>query len=232
VPNTKPLSFWFMFVRPVVTLASLGERSRWLCPVLVSAAISVAANFYVIYRIGLVRLINAAAKSNAILDPQAAVQNALAHPHQIHVIQALSTFIGSLLTTLVVAKVIWLILTLLGQDIRFKKVLSLTAYVTALSVIIRGCMLALTTTLIRDLNTLDLRNPLATNPAFFLQPLSPMAFRILSSLDVITFMNIALLTIGLTKMCTRLSLRTASMVVVIPWVIYIGTSLLLPTLLS
>lgn len=232
VSDAKPLSFWSMFVRPVVTLESLSERPEWRRPLLVAAAVSVAANSYVVRRIGMLRLISAAAKSNALLDPQVAMQNALAHPYQIYVFQALATFVGSLLATLVVAKVIWLILTLLGRDIRFVNILALSTYVAALSATIRGCMLVLTATLIQDLNRLDLRNPLATNPAFFLRPVSPSAFRLWSSLDLLTIMSIVLLTIGLTKTCPRLSARVAALIVVVPWVIYVGTSLLLPSLLS
>jgi hypothetical protein len=129
----------------------------------------------------------------------------------------------------VIAKTISLVLTLCGQDIPFKNILAAVAYVVALSVIVRQCLLALTATLIRDLSTFDLRNPLATNPAFFLQPTSPVAQRLLSSLDVITIVTIGLLIVGLTKVCDRLSRRAASLAVIIPWMTYVGVTLLIPS---
>jgi hypothetical protein len=78
-------------------------------------------------------------------------------------------------------------------------------------------------------DTFDLRNPLATNLAFFLRPSSPVALRILSALDVITLVTIVLLIVGLTKVCDRLSARAALMVVVIPWMAYVGATLLIPS---
>lgn len=232
IHSSRPVSFWSMFASPVATLESLRDRPQWLIPVLLSATLCVAVNFYVIRRIGLVRLINAAAQAKAVIDPQAAIQNALAHRSEILTFQALTTFVSSFVTVLVIAKVLWLLLTLFGWDILFKKILGIVAHVKLLSVVIRECMLALTVTLIRDLNTLDLRNPLATNPAFFFRPTSPAAYRTLSSLDVITLMEISLLIVGLTKVCPRLSLWAASLLVVIPWTIYVGATLLLPFLFS
>jgi hypothetical protein len=224
--TVSPSSFRFMFVRPVATLSHLGERPAWFFPLLVSALFSITANFYVIQRLGIARLAELVSKSNAVLDPEAVVQTALAHPYQIQIFQALSALFGTFLTAFISAKVIWLILTLLGREVRFKKVMATAAYVMALSAILRAGMLALTATLIRDLDTLDLRNPLATNPAFFLRPDSPAAFRLLSSIDALTILSIALLSAGLSKVCPRLPLRTASAVVAVPWMVYVGAGLL------
>jgi hypothetical protein len=227
--KSKPASLWSMFTNPVITLESLRDRPRWLVPVLVSATFSVAVNLYVVRRIGLARLINAAGHSSAVIDPQAAMQSALAHQDLILTFQAASTFVSSILTILVIAKVFSLALTLCGQDTSFKTILATVAYVLALSAIVRQSLLALTATLIQDLDTLDLRNPLATNLAFFLRPSSPVALRILSALDVITIVTIALLVVGLTKVCDRLSPRAASLVVVVPWMAYVGATLLIPS---
>ena len=224
-----PASFWSMFTSPVATLESLRERPAWLVPVLASAIFSMAINLFVVRRVGFARLINAAGHSSVVIDPQAAMQSALAHQNLILVFQATSTFMGSFLTILVIAKTISLVLTLCGQNTTFKQILAAVAHVVALSVIVRQSLLALTAALIRDLNTLDLRNPVATNPAFFLQMKSPAAQRLLSALDVITIVPIGLLITGLTKVCDRLSRRAASLAVIIPWMTYVGVTLLIPT---
>jgi len=221
-----------MFTSPVATLESLRERPQWFYPVLLAAAFSVVANFYVIQRIGLERLVSAMAQAGVALDPQAAVQNAMAHQSQIFTVQALSTVVNVFLTALVIAKVFWLLLTLCGVDISYKKILAIVAHANMLAVVLRECMLVLTATFIRDLSTLDLRNPLATNLAFFAAPKSPVAFHILSSLDVITFVNVYFLVVGLTKVCARLSLSAASVIVVVPWAFYVAATLLLPSIMS
>jgi hypothetical protein len=231
-PAFNPGSFWFMFTNPVATLATLKQRSQWLLPVLAAATFSAAVNLYVIRCIGWARLINIAAQSNPLMDARAAIQNATDHPYQIFLFQALATSLSCLLTVLAGATVVWLLLVLCGQDIPLNKVLAILAYVTVLSEILRGCMLMLTTTLIRDPNALDLRNPLATNPAFFLRPRSALMFRLLSSLDLITFMSLALIIVGLTKVCIHLRIRLAAVAVLLPWALYIGATLLLPSFLS
>jgi hypothetical protein len=232
IHTVLPGSFWFMFTRPVATLESLRGRSQWFLPVLTAATFSAAVNFYLIRRIGWARLIKAAAQSNSLMDAQAAIQNVIAHPHQIFLFQALATFLSFVLTVLAAATVVWLVLVLCGQDVLFKKVLAILAYVTALSAILRGFMLMLTATLIRDLNAFDLRNPLATNPAFFLHPRSAVISRLLASLDLITFLSLTLIIIGLTKVYICLRPRLAAGAVLLPWVIYVSTTLLLPSILS
>lgn len=229
-PGFQPLAFSSMFSSPSATLDSLRGRPQWFYPLLLAATCSVAVNFYVIRRIGLIRLIGAALQGNAAIDPLAVLESALARKAEILFFQGLSAFAGTFLTAFVVAKVLWLILTVIGQDVLFKKVLAVVAHVTMLTVVIRELMLALTATVMRNLENLDLRNPLATNLAFFLHSRSSIVFRLLSSLDLITFTNIFLLALGLSKISNRLSFRTAFILVFIPWGVYTGASLLLPTL--
>ena len=91
-------------------------------------------------------------------------------------------------------------------------------------------MLAFTATVIRNSENLDLRNPLATNLAFFLHPESPITYRLLASLDLITISKMCLIAFGLSKVSDRLSLRAACVVVLVPWGVYAGVSLFLPGL--
>ncbi len=224
LPASGAALFWSMFATPVQALASLRERPRWLFPIVFSASFSVAVNFYVIRHVGLARLVSASVKANAVIDAEAAMQNVLAHQNVILSVQALSTFASSFLTALVIAKVLWLLLILFGHDLVFKHILAVVAHANMIPVIIRESMLGLTATIIRDSSTFDMRNPLATNLAFFFRPDSPAAFRMLASLDVITFLNMYLLAVGLTKVCAHLSPRGAALTVIIPWAVYVGAT--------
>jgi hypothetical protein len=227
-PGFRPPAFGSMFSRPAATLDSLREQPRWFYPLLVAAVYSAAVNFYVIWRIGLQRLMNASLQANVSVDPQAVLESALAHKTMILFSQGLASFAGTFVTAFVVAKVLWLILTVIGQDLYFRKVLAVVAHVTMLTVVIRQSMLAVTATVIPSLDNLDIRNPLATNLAFFLHPKSPLLFRLLSSFDLITFTNILLLGLGLNRVSNRLSFRTACILVLVPWGVYTGASLLMP----
>jgi hypothetical protein len=227
--GSPSLECFCMFSRPAATLCSLKERSQWLLPLLIAAACSVAVNFYVMHRIGLQRLISAAVQASAF-DPKAVLQNALEHKTQILAVQGLSTFLGTFVTALVVAKVLWLILTVIGEELLFKRVLAVVAHVTMLIAVTRELMMALTATVMRDMDGFDLRNPLATNLGFFCQPNSQFVFRLLASLDILTLANIFLLALGLSKISNRLSLRKACVLVILPWGLYVAGYLLLPSL--
>jgi hypothetical protein len=220
----QPISFWSIFVRPLATLDSLRERPHWLYPVWVSGIVSVAANLYVIRRIGLVRMIEASIHAESIIDPQTVLQNALEHQLQILCFQAFSTLLGSFIIALGTATILWLLLTSCGYDMSFKKGLAVVAHVNLLFVVLKEFMRVLTVLLIQDMNRLDLSNPLATNLAFFVRTASPAVLRLLTSLDVITFANMALLIVGLTKVCGKLSVKTASVMVIGPWIIYLGAA--------
>ena len=228
IEKLRPASFLSMFASPLSTFDSLRERPRWFFPVLFSAIVSAAANFYIVQRIGLTQLIKTASQSNYIIDPQAAIQNVLEHQSRILAIQAASVFVNVFVIALVIAMVFWLLLVILGYDISFKKSLAAVSHANMLPMVVRGCMVALTAAVIQDAGALNLKNPLATNMGFFLRPSSPVALRLLTSLDAITFANATLLTMGFTRVCPPLSVKAASAMVFICWAVYIGVKLFLP----
>ena len=230
--NPGRVSFLSMFTSPLVTFDSLRKQPRWLFPAAFSAMVSAASNFYVIRRIGLVRLIETASRSHSVIDPQAAIQNVLAHQNQILFFQAASIFLNVFLIALAAANFFWLALMLFGYDISFRKSLAVVAHANMLPIVAKGCMTALIAAVVRDAATLDIKNPLATNLAFFLRPSSPAALRLLTSLDVIALINAALLTAGLARVCPKLSPAAASKLVFICWAIYIGITLLVPSSLA
>ncbi len=227
----QQVSCWSMFVRPLSTLDSLRERPRWFYPALISGIISAAVNLYVIQRIGLVRLIEMTINAKAMIDPQLILRNALEHRFQILCFQALSMLASSLVAALVTATVLWLLLILCGYEMLFRQGLAVVAHVNLLSVVLRECMMMLTASLIHDPNQFDLNNPLATNLAFFTKPASPVIVNLLGSFDIITFLNMALLIIGLTRVCRKLPVRTASTLVVVPWTVYIGLTLMIKSIM-
>jgi hypothetical protein len=217
-----------MFSNPAAALSLQKDRPSWFLPLLLAAVWSVAVNFYLVRRIGFVRLISSTLQANAAFDRDAVIETALAHRAQILTIQWLLAFAGTFLTALVVAKVLRLVLTVVGKEVPFRNVLAVVAHVTMLTVVVKQSMLALTATVMRNLDALNLRNPLATNPAFFFDPGSPLAVRVLTSLDLITLANILLLALGLTRVSDGLSFRAACILVTVPWAAYLGATLLMP----
>lgn len=223
-----PRSCWSMFAHPLDTLDSLRHRPRWLLPLLAAAVAAAASNLYVLRRVGLMRLVEAAAAGGTLLDAEGMRENVLAHQAGIHAFQAATAFAGPFVTAFPTAAVFWLMLTLLGRDIPWTRVLAVVAHVWLLTVGIREGMKVLAVTLIADPARFDLGNPLATNPAFFFHPSSPAALKTLSSLDAVTLMGMTLLVAGLVRVCPGLSRRSAALAVVLPWGIYVGGMVIAP----
>jgi hypothetical protein len=227
----KSASPWFMIFNPLTTTA-FHERPRWLLPILISGILSSLVNLYIVHRIGFVRLVEAVTHEKALIDAQGVVENALANKNQILAIQAATSFIGPFLMAAAIATGLWLLLMLLGHNISFKTNLAITAHANMPTIVIRALMLAVTVTIIPNINNFDMNNPLATNLAFFLKPVSPPLLRLFSSLDALTFLNIVLLILGLTRACPQLPKGTATLMITIPWMIYLGCILAAPIFLS
>lgn len=222
VHRDRLMRFWLIFVSPLRTLESLCDRPRWLTPIVVAALFSTAIDYYALTRIGFESLVTAAAKSTGTLDPDGMVQNALAHKTQILAIQSVGSFLGVLATAMIVALIMWLLVLSAGGEVTFKRVLAVVAHVSLFYAVVRQCMLALAVTLSQDPATFDLRNPLATNLGVFVHPGSPVAARILSSLDLITFTTQILVVLGLRKVSCDLSRLAACAIVFLPWSVYVA----------
>lgn len=221
LPQDRPLPPWSVFFSPIATFNSLSQRPRWLLPLLIAAVYSTAANYYVVTRLGFVRLVARAAHANTSLDPEALLQNALAHQTQIMLIQSVSTFLGVFVTTAAIALILWLVILLFGGDTIYKNVFSVAAHAALLTIVAKETMFILAATVNNDLDSFDLDNPLATNLAFFVHLGSPAAVRIFSHLDVITISNLVLIALGLPRVARGLRPATSFMVVMLPWVIYV-----------
>lgn len=170
-------------------------------------------------------------QEKAVIDAEGVLENALANKNQILAIQAATSFIGPFLMALAVAMVLWLLLILLGHNIPFKINLAIAAHANMLAVVIKELMLVVTITIIPDITNFNLNNPLATNLAFLLKPTSPTLIRLFSNLDALTFLNMAMIILGLNRVCPKLSKRTAAVMIGIPWTLYLGCILIAPLLL-
>jgi hypothetical protein len=229
-PDRPFPAFAGMFFSPAAVLGGLKDRPRWLIPLVVAAAYAVTVNFYVVTRVGFLRLVGDVLQTAQAVDPKAVVEMALARKLEIQIFQGISTLASTFLTAFVVARILWLMMELAGEPVHFKSMMAVVAHVSMLTLVVRESMLALTVTVMQEPAGLDLRNPLATNPAFFYRAASPVVRRTLSSLDLVTLLQISLISLGLSRITTRLSFRKAFALVMIPWGIYTAATVLLPFL--
>lgn len=222
--------FWNIFFEPAVTLAAQKERPRYWAPLLIGAVLPALVNHYVMLRVGFKQLVMAAIAASGSLDPDAIAQNAFAHKNQILEVQAISTFLGSIVTVFVVATVLWLTALVIGAEGSFAQVLAVIAHVNLFVWVIRDAMLATVVTVGRNPDAFDLRNPLGTNLAFYVHPDSRALMRLLGSADIVVAAALALTIIGLHLVMTRLSVKNAALIVLVPFAMYVLAGVWLPWL--
>lgn len=229
-PAAERLHFWHMLVNPAATLASLAETPRVLLPMLVTAVYATLVNYYVIQRIGLQRLLASAIQATASVDTDTLIANALAHRTQIVTMQAVSGFAGSMVTTLALGVLFWLLVTVAGGEISFRKTMAVVAHVAFFIAAVRETMIVLVVTMSRDLGAFNLKNPVGTNLAFFIHNASPLATKLMFSFDVLTVVSLVLTVIGLRRVAKDVSPAAAACVVVAPWALYVAAGAWLPWL--
>lgn len=223
-------ALWSMFTRPLATLDLLRDRPRWIAPLLLASAYVTAVNYYVLTRFGLERVVAAVVRANSSVDPRLLTETMLAHRERILLMQAVAAFAGSILTAFFAALFLWLTVLVAGGESRFKCVLSVVVHVGLLVSLAEYSMVVVVVTLDGSPNTLNLRNLLATNPAFFLRPESGAVFRLLTALDIISLARLGLLATGLSRVTTGISRFATTMAVFAPWCIYVAASTAIPWL--
>ncbi len=222
--------YWQMFTNPVVTLTLLRDTPRAFLPTLTAAVIATAVNYYVIYKIGLRRLMEQAFRATAAVDVDTLIASAMTHRDEIMTTQALSAFFGLVVTVLLLALLYWLAATVAGGDVSYERILAVVAHVTFFTTAVKESMIALVVTVSRNLSTFNIKNPLGTNPAFFVQTTSPGLNRMLLSADAITIAGVVLRIIGIRRVSTSLSPTAAAAVVLVPWLVYVIAAAWLPWL--
>ncbi len=221
LPKTGHWAFGRMLSSPLQTLESLQMQPRWVLPVLCASTFAAIVQYYLVDRVGLERLIAAVARSNEAIDPDAVLQQAVANKTQILLVQGISSFLGVVVTCLLVALLLWLLVLILGAEATYRQILSVVAHVWFLTTILQQSMLAMAVTARDNMDGFDMTNPLATNLGHFYRPDSTALLRILSSLDVITVATLALLVFGLRHVSDRLSWKAAAGIVLVPWTLYV-----------
>lgn len=228
-PAERAVPFWFMFLDPVVTLESLRRHARVLAPLLIAATFGTAVNYYVVQRIGLRRLVEAAAVATGTFDKEAFIASALSNPGQLMAVQSASAFFGSILSVLALALLYYLLIVAAGADVTWKRVAAVVAHVTFATTAVRYSMVAMTAAL-GNPDAFRLQNPIGTNLGFYLAMDSKVLQRLMTAFDILTIAGLILTVIGLRKVSDQLPAGVASAVVFGPWVLYVTAALWLPWL--
>jgi hypothetical protein len=218
--KSNPFSNLFgLFLEPRETFQKLRQSPNWLLPLAASLLLIGVGNFIVIEKVGIVNILKAALKSNPQADQilQMAQESSFTRL-MMHAAPVISVPIGILVT----AAILLLLLALSGEEANFQRVFCVVNYsffayafvTTALAV----SMVLVTT----DGSKFDVRNPLASNPGFFLDPddANKFVYSLASSVDVLSVWYLFLLATGLSSVCPKLKSRKSAVLVFSAWFLY------------
>jgi hypothetical protein len=221
IPAGGPLQCFRIFVSPVHTLASLKQRPLYFVALLIAATYGTAVNLWIVQRIGLQNVLASTVRASATVDADTMLANMLRYRSQILWTQSVSTFLGTFITAAVIALVLWLLVTVVGGEVPLKTVNAVVASVLLFTTVIKSTMFGLAVLFSRNAAAFNLRNPIATNAAFFFDTGSHFLQHVIRSFDVLSLTAVVLTIIGLRLVAARLSTFAASLIVVVPWAVYV-----------
>jgi hypothetical protein len=211
---------WNLFVDPDLAFEAIRRRPRWLVHVVLAGAFVAAAQSYAIYTIGVQQVLAGILRNGAALDPTGALRNLSANSSGLVLGQALAALLGSFAVALGFSAVLWLSIVVVARQIDYRRVLAAVSLSLLFYSVLRALMLIATAAFSAHPESLNLREPLATNLGYFFQTNSRAWQPVLSGLDIVSLGSGVLLIRGLTRV-TGLRLLDCAISVAVPWSAYL-----------
>lgn len=225
-----------VFFEPGKTFADIAERPRWLVPLLL--VIVAAVGFYFLYgqHVGWERAVRHQMETNARM--QQAMERLPAEQREASIaMQTKFMGIGYYVGTIVMVPLMYVISAaivlgiasgMMSAGVKFKQVFAIVCY-AGLPMVLKHA-LATVVMFLKSPDDFNLINPLAFNPAAFMDPInsSKFLYTLAMSLDLFTIWYFLLAATGLKAAAgKRLSFGGALFAVVLPWAVLllIGASL-------
>jgi hypothetical protein len=218
---------------PGKTFQDVGERPRWLVPLLLVILSAVVYNYCFGQHVGWDRFFRQQLETNRTLQRQ---MSNMAPEQRERTIQMQARFAnigytaGAVVLTplmfLIIAGVLMGITSILSAGLRFKVIFAIVCYASLPGVIKQ--ILATVVMFLKNPDDFNYANPLVFNLAAFLDPLatSKFLYTLASAVDVFVIWGVVLLAIGLSAASKRLSFGSALAAVAVPWIglVLIGAS--------
>lgn len=210
---------WTVFVSPSRAFAGIRERSPWFLPLAAAGVATALSQSWLIHRAGIQQFVATALRESPALDTAGAIRNLTSNAGAVVTGQALAAIAGCFIVAVMIACVLWLSATVVGEQMRFRQLFSTVSLVVFTYSVTRACMLAATAGLAAHPELLNTRDPLATSVAYFARPRSYQWIALLGSIDVLSIGAVVLLIQGL-RIVGGLSWRRSVLAVTLPWVAY------------
>ncbi len=216
-----------IFYEPGKVFDRVRETGAWLVPFIATVLVIMLSAGLAVSLIGMENITRKQMESNPKIVDQLGQQKVdqIVHDSNTPVRKALvfvTSALGGAIYLLVIAGLFTGLLSLMGTKANFKRVLGATAYAMFPFAVIGCLMSALIITLSNDRSELDIRNLIALNPGAFLnkESTSKPLYSLASSLDLLSFGQIALISYGLSKV-SGVTFTKCLLMVVVLWGIYV-----------
>lgn len=214
-----------VFFEPGKTFRDIAARPRWLVPLLLTTAMGLVFIYTFSQKIGWETFLRHAFETNARVAQLPPEQREKALELQLKVAPvgaiAGALFVPPIYGLIASAVLLFIFNAMMSAQLRFKQVFSVMCYAGLPTLV--SAALGIAVMFLKNPEEFNLQNPLAFNPAAFLDPLqtSKFLYSLLSSIDLFSFWVIALIATGLAAAGHRITFGKALMGVLIPWAIVV-----------
>lgn len=212
-----------IFFQPRAAFEAINLRPDWVIPLILLIVMAIATTVVMDSKIGFEQIAIKQMEAQGSSPEQ--IEQAQAGLGLIKVFAYAGGVLGSLVIALVTAAFLLLGFYLTGADVSFKKTLSVVMYsLFAYSLIVT--ILSITIIMVAsDPAELDITNMVTSNLGTMVDKAeSPVLASLLSSIDILSFYYLFLLSLGM-AITTRKSLAASATVVILVWVVYLVAKL-------
>ncbi len=209
-----------IFFQPRAAFEAINLRADWIVPLILLIVMAIATTIVMDSKIGFEQIAMKQMELQGSSPEQ--IEQAQAGIGFIKIFAYVAAVLGSLVIALVTAAFLLLGFYMTGADVSFKKTLSVVMYsLFAYSLIVT--ILSVTIIMIAsDPSELDVANLVTSNLGTMVDKAqSPVLASLLSSVDVLSFYYLFLLSLGM-AITTRKSFATGLAVVILIWAVYLA----------
>jgi len=214
-----------VFFEPKKTFEDIAQRPGWLVPLILIIVAALSTMVVFSQHVGWERFFRQQMESNprmAQLTPEQRDQ-ALAMQMKFASVGAAVPVVAVPISFLVISAVLLgIVAGIMSAPVKFKQVFAVMCYASLTGVV--SSILTLVVMFLKDPDKFNLQNPLAFNPAAFMDPTtsSKFMYSLATSLDLFSFWTILLIATGLQAAAgKKLSFGGALFSVILPWAVYV-----------
>jgi hypothetical protein len=214
-----------VFFEPKKTFADIAQRPGWLIPMVLIIVAALSVTVMIGQHVGWERIFRQQMENSprtAQLTPEQRDQALAMQMKLAPFLGAIPVIIVPITYLIVSAILLGIVAGIMSAPVKFKQVYAVMSYAGLTSVV--SSILTLVVIFLKNPDQFNPQNPLAFNPAAFMDPQtsSKFVYSLASSFDLFSFWTIFLIATGLKAAAgKKLSFGGALFSVILPWAVYV-----------